>query len=306
VSALQCDTAYALILLSKLSQAVKDDTNFARTHIPIIRSGVDTIQQDQDQAKHTKIVDWISPTDYPAQQSDIISRRQEGTGQWFLDAPEFTGWLSGSKETLFCPGIPGAGKTIVAAIAIDHLLKSVQSSSVAVAYVYCNYKSRDEQDATSMLAAILKQLVQSRPSIPEPVKNLHNQHAGRGTRPSLNEVFNALQELANSSTIYIVVDALDECHDDNRRQVLAKLRDLQAGRDLRLMATSRFIPEIVDGFREALSLEVRASDGDVKRFVAGQTYRLPNCIQRNLALQNLVQEKIVEAVDGMYAFYLAL
>ena len=69
------------------------------------------------------------------------------------------------------------------------------------------------------------------------------------------------------------------------------------------MATSRFIPEIVDGFREALSLEVQASNEDVKRFVAGQTFRLPNCIQRNLALQNLVQEKIVEAVDGMYAFY---
>ncbi|RYP77300.1 hypothetical protein DL769_003449 [Monosporascus sp. CRB-8-3] len=285
----------------KLSQAIKDDTNFVRTHVPAIQSGVDKIQQGQDHAKHRRLVEWISPTDYPAQQSDIINRRQEGTCQWFLDAPEFAGWLSGSKQRLFCPGIPGAGKTMVAAIAIDHLLKTVQNSSIGVAYVYCNYKAQEEQGTTSLLAAILKQLVQARPSIVEPVERLHKQHAGRGTMPSLDEVFSALRDvLAHYPTVYIVTDALDECRDGTRRQFLAKLRELQAVRDLRLMATSRFIPEIIDEFGEALSLEVQASKEDVKRFVAGQTYRLPKCIQRDLALQDMVQDKIVEVAGGMF------
>jgi hypothetical protein len=53
-------------------------------------------------------------------------------------------WLSEPHATLFCPGIPGAGKTMVAAIAIDYLLKPVQSSSHGVAYVYCNYKAQEE------------------------------------------------------------------------------------------------------------------------------------------------------------------
>jgi hypothetical protein len=212
-------------------------------------------------------------------------------------------WLSEHQATLFCPGIPGAGKTIVAAIAIDHLLKSVQSSSHGVAYLYCNYKAREEQDTSRMLAAILKQLVQARLSLVDPVERLHKQHADRGTRPSPDEIFSALRDvLAHYSTVYIVVDALDECLDSDgtRRQFLAKLRDLQAGRDVRLMATSRFIPEIVDWFNEGLKLEVQASKEDVKRFVAGQICRLPKCIQRDPALQELVQDKIVEAVDGMY------
>ncbi|RYP19461.1 hypothetical protein DL767_009642 [Monosporascus sp. MG133] len=247
------------------------------------------------------LLKWISPTDYPAQQSDIIKRRQEGTGQWLLDAPETARWLSETKGTLFCPGIPGAGKTMIAAIAIDHLLKSVQSSSVGVAYVYCNYKAQEEQDTSSLLAAILKQLVQARQSIVEPVERLHKQHADRGTRPLLDEVCSVLRDvLANYATVYIVVDALDECKDGTRRQFLAKLQDLRAGQDVRLMATSRFIPEIVDAFNEAPKLEVQASKEDVKRFVAGQLYRLPRCIQRDAALQEMVQEKIVEAVDGMF------
>ncbi|KAK7177829.1 hypothetical protein PSPO01_16121, partial [Paraphaeosphaeria sporulosa] len=290
--------------LSKLSQAIKDDTTFVRTHVPAIQSRVDEIQQDQADAKHDKMVGWISPTDYPAQQSDIIGRRQKGTGQWFLDASEFIRWLSEPRGTLFCPGIPGAGKTMVAAIAIDHLLKSVQSSLVGVAYVYCNYKAQEEQDASSMLAAIVKQLVQGRPPMAEPVAQLHKQYANQGTKPSLEEISAALREVvAKYSAIYIVIDALDECRnsDGTRRQLLDRLKDLQVGQDVRIMATARFIPEIKAEFQTAIKVEIRASDEDVRQYIAGQTYRLPRCIQRDPVLQAIVQDKLVETVDGMYA-----
>lgn len=292
----------SLTFRSQLSQAIKDDTNFVRTQVPAIQSRVDEIQQGQADAKHNKMVGWISPTKYPAQQSDIIGRRQKGTGQWFLDAPEFTRWLDEPRGTLLCPGIPGAGKTMVAAIAIDHLLKSAQSSLVGVAYVYCNYKAQDEQDASSMLAAIVKQLVQGRPSKAEPVERLYKQHANRETRPSLDEVFDALRDVvAKYPTVYVVVDALDECRDSDgtRRLFLARLRELQAGQDVRLMTTSRFLPDIEVEFSQAERLEVRASNEDVRRFVAGQMYRLPKCIQRNSVLQKIVEEKISERVDGM-------
>lgn len=65
----------------KLSQAIKDDTRFVRTHVSNIQSRVDKIRQGQYDAKYRKLLEWISPTDYAAQQSDIIKRKQEGTGQ---------------------------------------------------------------------------------------------------------------------------------------------------------------------------------------------------------------------------------
>jgi Cdc6-like AAA superfamily ATPase len=246
------------------------------------------------------LLEWISSSDYPSQQSDIIKRRQEGTCQWFLDAPEVARWLDDAKTTLFCPGIPGAGKTMVAAIAVDQLLDSAQIGAYGVAYVYCNYKSQANQDTVSMLAAILKQLVQSRPSTLGPVERLHQKHAIRGTKPSLDDIYSALRDvLVQYSYVHIVVDALDECQPETRRQLCAKLLDLQKGVDIRLMVTSRFVPDVEDAFRVALRLEVEASDEDVKQFVAGQIHRLPACIQRDVALQDLVQKRIVEAVDGM-------
>jgi hypothetical protein len=287
-------------LCSKLSQAIKDDATFLRTQVLVVQSGVDAIRQQHDLAKHRTLLEWMSAPDYPAQQSDIIKRREQGTGQWFIDAPEVSRWLNEPKATLFCPGIPGAGKTMIAAIAIDHLLNTMQHSTHGVAYVYCNYKARDEQDVCTMLTAIMKQLVLGRPSAIEHIERLHQKHANRGTKPSLDEITNALQDvLAHYPYVCVVIDALDECQNTTRRQFLAKLRDLQAGRDIRLMLTARFIPDIEDAFRAVLTLEVRASREDVKRFIAGQTYRLPTCIQRNAALQDMVQEKIMDAVDGM-------
>jgi hypothetical protein len=189
---------------------------------------------------------------------------------------------------------------MIAAIAIDHLLNTVQNSLHGVAYVYCNYKAREEQDVSSLLAAILKQLVQGRLATVDHIERLHQKHADRGTKPSLDEIYGALRDvLAPYQCVFIVVDALDECQEGTRRQFLAKLQDLQAIQDVRLIATSRFITDIEDTFRGAPRIEVQASREDVKRFVAGQTYRLPACIQRSTALQEMVQEKIVEAVDGM-------
>ncbi|EDU40458.1 ankyrin repeat domain containing protein [Pyrenophora tritici-repentis Pt-1C-BFP] len=178
----------------------------------------------------------------------------------------------------------------------------IDNFSLGVAYVYCNYKAKEEQDASSMLAAIVKQLVQGRPSTAEPVERLYKQHADRGTKPSLEEIFGALREVvAMHPTVYIAIDALDECRDSDgtRRLFLARLRDLQAGQDVRLVTTSRFIPQVETEFKQAHRLEVRASNEDVRRFIAGQMYRLPKCIQRDPALQQMVEEKIAEKVDGI-------
>jgi len=190
------------------------------------------------------------------------------------------------------------------AITIDYLLRTVQSNNIGVAYLYCNYTAQADQTTTNLLAAILKQLVQARPSTAEPVARLYNHHASQETRPSPKEIFSALQStLTCHSSVYLVVDAFDECPDKGTRsQLLDKLRTLQSKTDLHLMVTSRFIPEIVNGFKSAPTLEVRASEEDVKRFVKGQMYQLPNCVLRDDALQVMVQEKLVEAVDGMLVY----
>jgi Cdc6-like AAA superfamily ATPase len=244
---------------------------------------------------------WLSLTDFRTQQDDIISRRQEGTGQWFLDSNEFKKWLQGSKKTLFCHGIPGAGKTMISAIVIDHLRRSTQTEDVGVAFLYCNYKAQADQNVLNLLSALLRQLVQSRPDIAAPVTEIYN--TKRRSKPSIDEIFRALQSVcSNYTTVYVVVDALDECtvEEGSRGLLIDKLCDLQSkAEDVQLLFTSRFIPDIARKFESSLTIEVRASEIDVKRYVEGQMPRLPNCIQRDKELKDAIKNKIAEVVDGM-------
>jgi hypothetical protein len=68
------------------------------------------------------------------------------------------------------------------------------------------------------------------------------------------------------------------------------------------MFTSRFIPEIEEKFQFDPTLNIRASDPDVRRYIAGQVSRLPKCIQRSSEFIHNVQDSITEAVDGMYVY----
>lgn len=252
--------------------------------------------------RYCTIADWISTIDFAPQQSDIISQRQEGTGIWFTTSVEFLRWLHNSNQTLFCPGIPGAGKTMISAIAVNHLQTHMQHGNIGVAYIFCNYKAQTEQTITNLASAILKQLFQGRPSGTEHVENLYSRHSARKTRPSFEEISIALQAVVSDySKVYIVVDALDECADDNgcRSQLPSLLRKLQSKGHLSLMVTSRDIPDVVQRFSLSPILKVRASDLDIERFVAGQIQRLPRCVQHDETLQESIQDGICRAVDGM-------
>ena len=58
--------------------------------------------------KAKQIIDWLSPLSFADRQNEVLSRRCEGTGQWFLESPQVSTWLSGSdKSSLWCSGIPG-------------------------------------------------------------------------------------------------------------------------------------------------------------------------------------------------------
>ena len=268
-----------------------------------IGANVATMRSDSDRKEDLEILNWITPVDYGPQHSDFHSIQQLGTGQWLLNSEQYQSWLKTRAQTLFCPGIPGAGKTILTSIVIDDLTTRHQNDpSIGIAYLYCNFRRRDEQKAENLLASLLKQLNQERPSLPDCVKALYNQHKDKRTRPSIDELSKALQSVsAIYSRVFIIIDALDECQTSGgcRSRLLSEIFSLQAKTEANFFATSRPSPYIEREFRECISLDILASGEDVCRYLDGHMSQLPEFVLKRADLQEEIKMKITEAVEGM-------
>ncbi|KAJ7440444.1 ankyrin repeat-containing domain protein [Mycena latifolia] len=222
-------------------------------------------QQERDRAAKEKeilmeekqILDWITSLNFFQRQADVFRAWQPGTGEWLLSDATFKNWTLGSGEVLWCRGIPGAGKTVLASVVVNHLQAQFPTNDTAVACIYLNHKEREVQTPENLLASVWKQLVVDR-SLPQAAHDLYKHHCQRGTRPSLTEVSNLLEAaMGQYSKLYIIVDALDE-YPDEQRQILLEQLSILRGPTTSLMMTSR--PHVIldDCFSGVQCLEIQA------------------------------------------------
>lgn len=296
-----------------IKQARKEQDEFhdlARENFSVIRNDVEQStrrQEQQEQQQNRKsALEWLGSTDYTAIHHDHIRRRQEGTGQWLLDCAEFQGWFASEEQTLFCVGIPGAGKTILSTIVVDYLTtKSCKDLSIGVAYVYCNFRRQDEQNAINLLTSLLGQLTQGLPDLPDSVKVSYEQHEHQKSSPSLSEISSLLESVAALySEVFIVIDALDECKAsaECRSSFLASLFSFQNITGAKLFATSRPNMDIEKKFTNCLKREIIAADEDIKTYISGNILKLPTFISRRPELIEDIKTKVSGSAKGMYEF----
>ncbi|KAJ5935976.1 hypothetical protein N7454_005274 [Penicillium verhagenii] len=283
---------------------VKDILGRVLDDLDRIGDDVETVKSRLNTREDMKVLNWLTPFDYGPQQSDLLRRRQPGTGQWLLNSKEYQTWLNLGKQTLFCPGIPGAGKTIQTAAVIDNLTTNFQlDRSIGIAYIYCNFQRQNEQSLDALIASILKQLCQDLPSLPDSLINLYSKHRMRLTRPTFDQLLKTLHSVvAGYSRLFMLVDALDECQasDECRSRFISEIFTLQANFEANIFATSRLIPEITTRFSQGTTLEIRASNQDVRRYLEGHMGQLPAFVRRNQELQEDIKTRISCAVDGMF------
>ncbi|KAI1451655.1 hypothetical protein F4805DRAFT_82906 [Annulohypoxylon moriforme] len=266
-----------------------------------ISNNVVKLVNRQDYQESLEILDWITPFDYTSQHADFVSRRQPDTGKWFLDSREYQAWMRTEKQTLFCPGIPGAGKTILTSIVIDHVSDQFRDDlGVGVAYIYGSFRRKSEQKTADLLSSLLKQLSQRRPSLPDVVKDLYNRYVRERRSPLSDEISQALKIVVSLySKVFIIVDALDECQasDGCRAKLVSAIFGIQKEYDVNILVTSRFNPDVEDRFAGCPTLEIRAGEDDVRRYLEGHLELLP--IQ-NPAIEKEILTTIPEVADGMF------
>ena len=114
-------------------------------------------------------------------------------------------------------------------LVIDTLCDSVGGDNVAVACVYCDFRVHKEQSATSVLAALLKQLVAGVESVPQEITEAFEREKGVvGARAlRLPEICTMLiKSLSSLRRGFICIDALDEFPTKHRPELWKSLRHI--------------------------------------------------------------------------------
>jgi hypothetical protein len=182
---------------------------------------------------------------------------------------------------------------------VEHLNAQSRNKNIGVACIYLNHKETATQTPANLLASLWRQLVFGK-NIPSLVESLYKEHSEKRTRPSLKEIHAVLHSaIIEWSKVYVVVDALDEYPEDQRRILLEQLASVGAA--VSFMLTSR--PHIfLDASLPTDTLEIRAGSEDIERYVDAQirlSSRLSKHVGARPELRGEIQAGISSTVDGM-------
>ncbi|KAJ5169014.1 ankyrin [Penicillium canariense] len=246
-----------------------------------IEAKQDFVIQRQDEWEREKVLSWISRSSPAARQSEVLKSRQEGTGTW------------------------AQAKTVLASTIIDHLEHSFSNQdNVGVAYYFCDY--RQEQTLLGIYSAILRQLLQRQPSIPEHVSSLYKKLTQQDSRPSKDEVFEALQvTISKYNRTFIILDALDECPlsdslEGARFSFLHKIVSLPDQANVSLLSTSRLDQEVLACFENGASMEIEAAREDIQEYINVRINDLRPFVRRRPGLVQDIKDEITDAARGMF------
>ncbi|KAL9045733.1 MAG: hypothetical protein Q9214_001273 [Letrouitia sp. 1 TL-2023] len=223
-----------------------------------------------------KILSWLCLVNPEANYLTARQQNQPGTGSWLLESKDFSDWESGRHKCLWLNALAGAGKTIlsshkVSSTVIRHLI--TKHDDACVAYYFFDFKDAAKQDVRGLLASILTQIVGTFRSLPKPLLELFQRHRLRNperpTSPTTDDVLGVLiGVLALRSTIFIVVDALDECKEMGLLlETLCAILN-QPGSDCRFLFTSRPESEIRRTLQEQNVKDLPIQNIEVDRDVA--------------------------------------
>lgn len=248
--------AEAQILVGRL-QSFKQTISVALSRANL-QLGLDTnadvkyVRHIIESAELETALGWISSLDFRALHKAGQRTSLGGTGQWFLNDPQVRGWSEGRTKVLWCHGILGAGKTVLATTMYKKLFGENLDKNVAVLIAYCSFDDESTHSVFNILSSFIRQLTERRGEMSEAVRAMFTEHAkGRiQSRPSLEQLVNTLSaELKTLDNTFIIIDGLDELRDNaHKAQLLQTLESLDPLPQL--MVTSRPVQAIHMWFTE--------------------------------------------------------
>lgn len=203
-------------------------------------------------------------------------------------------------------------------IVIEHLQGLPKEDDIAVAFIHCNYKDRENQTDLNLFSSLVKQLALQQREMPSDIRELYCKHHNGHGPLVLEEALHLLLRCVNLfRKCFILVDALDEYlnegMDDETHipeiSLIARLQKIQQERkdknSFRLFITSRENHFIRDQLQGCGQLDIRAVDSDIESYLRARVidvtkFRFANDMRNDPTLRNQIVAELIKKAQGMY------
>ena len=183
---------------------------------------------------------YLRQTDARADKDRILHQKDgllKEASNWVLETKGFCDWYEDADtQLLWIKGDPGKGKTMMAIALIDelsHRLRTKPGSGI-LSYFFCQTTDLRLNNAISVLRGLIYMLVTKQDTFAKPLEDEFERAGsklfeGPNVFFDLQRILLAMLKMPHHGTIYLVVDALDEC-------------ELGLSELLRLITNNRFAP----------------------------------------------------------------
>ena len=205
-------------------------------------------------------------------------------------------------------------KALTSSKIIEDLENISKSGLASVAYFYFDFKDTDKQNRRALLSSLLVQLCAQSDPFCDILSRLYSSHDHGARQPNNDSLMQCLKEmlrLPEQGTVYITMDALDECPNkpgmpSPREEVLKVIEELVGLRlpNLRLCITSRPEADIRNALEPLTSHPVSLHEecgqrNDIIDYIKSVVLSDPRMRRWRDEDKNLVIDTLSEKADGM-------
>ncbi|KAF8417488.1 hypothetical protein EV426DRAFT_540278, partial [Tirmania nivea] len=218
------------------------------------------------------VIKWLSPPDSETdhERYSDIREKYPGTGRWLLRAKLVKKWLNSSTAdvpVLWLYGKPGAAmkKNLSAPISTR-----APNNLISVAFFYCRHGNPNKSSFINVMRGLIAQITKQNPEV-LPILYEEISRSGENGLSTRKKASHYLEitimgSLSVATIMYIVVDGLDECEEEEMTKIVETLTSIAHSLNsksegaFRLFFTSRDESAIKRVLSMALKYKLRPQD----------------------------------------------
>lgn len=253
---------------------------------------------------------WTDPTIEKLRITRTKGGLYEASSCWILTHPSYDQWRHGDTKLLWIKGGAGKGKTmLLVGITKDlqpHTKLDKPSADSFLSFFFCQKTDNRLNKAVSVLKGLIYLLLVQDSSLVSYLKNDYDRMGKEvfdtnniNAFDMLSNIFRQMIEHAGSETIYLAVDALDEC-EDGLPDLLSLIWEssLQNNR-VKWIITSRNHVNVDDSLALSLEVNSEAVKQAIEVYVEYKVSRIPSLKSKPTQRAN-VRKKLLEKADGTF------